>query len=161
MTSAESGEGRGDTPRAPLAEDCPARVPGHVAFIMDGNGRWAERQGLPRQAGHVRGVERLREIAKATYEWGIPVMTCFAFSTENWNRPGYEVAVLMGLFRRYIVRELDELDHRDVRVKFIGQIDRLPADLQRLAAQAEERSAQNSRMTVQLAVSYGSRAEIA
>ncbi|MEO0820497.1 MAG: polyprenyl diphosphate synthase [Pseudomonadota bacterium] len=149
-------------PRAePAAPDQPSAVPGHVAFIMDGNGRWAVRQGLPRQAGHVRGVERLREIAKASYEWGIPVMTVFAFSTENWNRPGYEVQVLMQLFRRYMIREVDDLETRGVRVRFLGQLERLPEDLQRLARQTEARTAANDRMTVQIAVSYGARAEIA
>ncbi|MEM6974009.1 MAG: polyprenyl diphosphate synthase [Pseudomonadota bacterium] len=141
-------------------EDRPARVPGHVAFIMDGNGRWAERQGLPRKAGHVAGVERLREITKASYQWGVPLITCFAFSTENWNRPAYEVQVLMQLFRRYMLRGIDELDGRNVRVKMIGERHRLPKDLQRLVAQTEERTADNTRMTIQVAVSYGARAEM-
>lgn len=144
-----------------VAEDQPAAVPRHVAFIMDGNGRWATRQGMPRTAGHVRGVERLREIAKASYHWGVEVMTCYAFSTENWNRPGYEVQVLMNLFRRYMLREIDEMETRGVRVRFIGQLDRFSEEIQRLARQTEERTAHNDRMTVQIAVSYGARAEIA
>ncbi|MEM9781418.1 MAG: polyprenyl diphosphate synthase [Pseudomonadota bacterium] len=155
-----SGETQPEVAEDPAA-DRPSTVPGHVAFIMDGNGRWAQRQGMPRKAGHVQGVERLREITKASYQWGVPVMTCFAFSTENWNRPAYEVQVLMQLFRRYMLRGVDELDGRDVRVRMIGERHRLPEDLQRLVAQAEERTAGNSRMTIQVAVSYGARAEMA
>ncbi|MEL6217023.1 MAG: polyprenyl diphosphate synthase, partial [Pseudomonadota bacterium] len=89
----------------------------HVAIIMDGNGRWAVRRGFARTAGHHRGVERVREIVSAAPGLGIETLTLYAFSTENWHRPGYEVAVLMALFRRYIVREVDELDRQSVRVR--------------------------------------------
>ena len=127
---------------------------------MDGNGRWAVERGRPRTFGHHRGAERVREIVSAAPDLGIEVLTLFAFSTENWRRPNYEVKVLMGLFRRYIVREVDELDSVGVRVRFLGQRDRLPEDLQRLMAQMEERTAENDGLILQLAVSYGSRAEI-
>ncbi|MEO0993001.1 MAG: isoprenyl transferase [Pseudomonadota bacterium] len=132
----------------------------HVAIIMDGNGRWAVRRGFARTAGHHRGVERVREIVSAAPGLGIETLTLYAFSTENWHRPGYEVAVLMALFRRYIVREVDELDRQSVRVRFIGERDRLPRDLQRLMAQTEERTAGNTELQVQVAISYGGRAEI-
>ena len=135
-------------------------APRHVALIMDGNGRWAVERGQPRTYGHHRGVERVREIVIAAPDLGIEVMTLFAFSTENWRRPDYEVKVLMRLFKRYIVREVDELDREGVRVRFIGQRERLPADLQRLMQSMEARTAENSRMTLQVAVSYGARAEL-
>ncbi len=135
-------------------------LPRHVAIIMDGNGRWANERGRPRSYGHHRGVERVREIVRAAGEMGIDVLTLFAFSTENWRRPDYEVKVLMNLFRRYIVREVDELDHAGIRVRFLGQHDRIPADLRRLMAQTEDRTRDNTKMTVQVAISYGGRNEI-
>ncbi|MEM9012158.1 MAG: isoprenyl transferase [Pseudomonadota bacterium] len=135
-------------------------VPKHVAIIMDGNGRWAARRGMARSVGHRRGVERVREIVRAAAEEGVEILTLFAFSTENWRRPDYEISVLMSLFRRYIVREVDELDGAEIRVRFIGQRERLPADLQRLMRQTEERTRENRRLTIQVAISYGARAEI-
>ena len=135
-------------------------TPRHVAIIMDGNGRWATLRGQPRTYGHHRGAERVRDIVKAAPGLGIEVLTLFAFSTENWRRPDYEIKVLMGLFRRYAVREIDELDASDVRVRFIGQRERLPADLQRLMAQMEARTADNTALTIQVALSYGSRTEL-
>ena len=134
--------------------------PRHVAIIMDGNGRWAVERGRRRTFGHHRGAERVREIVNAAPDLGIDVLTLFAFSTENWRRPDYEVKVLMSLFRRYIVREVDELDGVGVRVRFIGQRDRLPTDLRRLMYMMEERTAGNDRLVLQLAISYGSRTEI-
>ena len=144
-----------------MAELAPgARRARHVAIIMDGNGRWAVERGLPRTAGHHRGVERVREIVRRAGESGLDVLTLFAFSTENWHRPTYEIAVLMALFRRYAVREVDELDASGVRVRFIGERDRLPRDLQRLMGQMEERTRGNDGLTLQVALSYGGRAEI-
>jgi len=137
------------------------KLPRHVAIIMDGNGRWAVNRGMPRTAGHHRGVERVREIVRHAGDIGLEVLTLFAFSTENWNRPHYEVAVLMALFRRYVVREVEELDASGVRVRFIGERERLPRDLQRLMGQMEARTAENTGLTLQLAISYGGRAEIA
>lgn len=136
------------------------RLPRHVAIIMDGNGRWAQHRGLPRTAGHHRGVERVREVVRRASDLGLEALTLYAFSTENWNRPNYEVAVLMSIFRRYVVREVDELDGRDVRVKFIGQRARLPGDLRRLMDQMEARTADNRGLLLQLAVSYGGRADL-
>jgi undecaprenyl diphosphate synthase len=137
-----------------------AALPRHVAIIMDGNGRWANERGRPRTYGHQQGVERVREIVRAAGEMGVEVMTLFAFSTENWRRPDYEIKVLMNLFRRYIVREVDELDRAGIRVRFLGQHDRIPADLRRLMAQTEDRTRDNSALTVQVALSYGGRDEI-
>ena len=134
--------------------------PRHVAIIMDGNGRWAVERGRPRTFGHHRGAERVREIVRMAPDIGIEVLTLFAFSTENWRRPEYEVKVLMSLFRRYIAREVDGLDAEGVRVRFIGQRARLPKNLQNLMSMMEERTAGNTRMVLQLAISYGSRTEI-
>jgi undecaprenyl diphosphate synthase len=142
-----------------MTRDTP-RTPRHVAIIMDGNGRWAVDRGRPRTYGHHRGAERVREIVTAAPRLGIEVLTLFAFSTENWRRPEYEIKVLMGLFRRYAVREIDELDAANVRVRFIGQRERMPADLQRVMAQLEARTAGNTALTIQVALSYGARAEL-
>ena len=137
-----------------------ATAPRHVAIIMDGNGRWAVERGRPRTFGHHRGAERVRELVRMAPDIGIEVLTLFAFSTENWNRPDYEVKVLMSLFRRYIAREVDGLDAEGVRVRFIGDRSRLPRNLQNLMGMMEARTAENTRMVLQLALSYGSRAEM-
>ena len=136
------------------------KTPRHVAMIMDGNGRWAVERSRPRTFGHQRGAERVREIVRAAPDLGVEVLTVFAFSTENWRRPDYEVNVLMALFKKYIVREVDELDAEGVCVRFIGQRRGLPQDLQRLMGQMEERTASNTRLTLQVALSYGARDEI-
>jgi len=135
-------------------------VPHHVAIMMDGNGRWAERRGQPRTVGHHRGVERVREIIRAARDAGLGVLTLYAFSTENWRRPEYEVSVLMRLFRHYIVREVDELDHERVRVRFLGEREGLPRGLQRVMRQMEERTAGNDGLLLQVALNYGARREI-
>jgi undecaprenyl diphosphate synthase len=127
---------------------------------MDGNGRWAERLGQPRTVGHHRGVDRVREIIRAAPELGVETLTLFAFSTENWKRPNYEVSVLMRLFKRYIVREVDDLDHERVQVRFIGERDGLPVGLQRVMSQMEKRTSENDRLVLQIALNYGSRKEI-
>jgi undecaprenyl diphosphate synthase len=142
-----------------MTSDTP-RVPRHVAIIMDGNGRWAVERGRPRTYGHHRGAERVREIVTAAPKLGIEMLTLFAFSTENWRRPEYEIKVLMSLFRRYALREVDEIDRSNFRLRFIGQRERMPADLQRLMTQLEERTAGNTALTIQVALSYGSRAEL-
>lgn len=136
------------------------RTPRHVAITMDGNGRWAEQRGRPRTFGHHRGAERVREVVRRASDLGVECLTLFAFSTENWRRPHYEVQVLMGLFKRYIVREVDGLDAENVRVRFIGHRDHLPSGLQRVMEMMENRTAGNTGMVLQLAISYGSRAEM-
>jgi len=135
-------------------------IPRHVAIIMDGNGRWAQRRGQPRTVGHHRGVDRVREVIEAAGELGVEVLTLFAFSTENWRRPDYEVSVLMRLFKHYIIREVDELDRARVRVRFIGDRAGLPRDLQRVMGQMEQRTRANDKLTVQVALNYGARKEI-
>ncbi|MFN3615797.1 MAG: isoprenyl transferase [Rubrimonas sp.] len=145
--------------RLPSAE--PGCAPRHVAIIMDGNGRWAARRGLPRLQGHRRGVEALRGVVEGCAERGVEVLTLFAFSTENWRRPPEEVTGLMGLFRHYLRREAAELIEKGVRVRFIGDRAGLPADIRALMAGFEARTAGGRRMTVVLAVNYGGRAEIA
>jgi undecaprenyl diphosphate synthase len=136
------------------------RAARHVAIIMDGNGRWAQRRGQPRTVGHHRGVDRVREVIKAAPGLGVEVLTLFAFSTENWRRPDYEVSVLMRLFKRYIIREVEELDQAEVRVCFIGDRAGLPRDLQRVMGLMEERTCANTKLTVQVALNYGARKEI-
>lgn len=135
-------------------------TPRHVAIIMDGNGRWAERRGQPRTVGHHRGVDRVRETIRVAPDLGVKILTLFAFSTENWRRPNYEVSVLMRLFKRYIIREVDDLDRERVRVQFIGEREGLPGGLQRVMSQMERRTSQNDRLVLQIALNYGSRREM-
>jgi undecaprenyl diphosphate synthase len=138
-----------------------ARVARHVAIIMDGNGRWAARRGLPRLEGHRRGVEALRSVVEACPDFGVETLTLYAFSTENWRRPAHEVDGLMTLFRRYLRREAAELAEKGVRVRFIGDRDRLAPDIRAMMAGLEAQTAGGERLTVVLAINYGARAEIA
>lgn len=135
-------------------------VPRHIAIIMDGNGRWAKARGLPRFAGHKRGAETVRIIVKACQSLGIKYLTLYAFSSENWKRPATEVADLMGLFRLYLTRELNELHKNGVRVHFIGQRQELPKDIIELIEKTEEKTRMNTRLDLVLAVNYGSHSEI-
>lgn len=134
--------------------------PQSVAIIMDGNGRWATQRGLPRIAGHKRGVDRVKEIITASPDLGVKTLTLYAFSTENWRRPVTEVAGLMRLFRLYLRREADNLFHEGVRVRFIGRRDELPKDIQSLSADIEGRTSSNNRLTLQVALNYGGRDEL-
>ncbi len=108
-----------------------SRLPAHIAIIMDGNGRWAEREGVSRIEGHVAGLNSVREIVRSCSELGIGVLTLYAFSTENWARPKLEVKALMGLLRKYLRREIEELNRNHVRVRAIGMLERLPAPVQK------------------------------
>ncbi|MSP68060.1 MAG: isoprenyl transferase [Alphaproteobacteria bacterium] len=134
--------------------------PVHIALIMDGNGRWAKRRGLPRFAGHQQGAESVRTVVRSCRELGIRFVTLYAFSSENWKRPASEVDDLMGLLRLYVRRERDELVREGVRVRFIGDRTRLAPDIQGLLDEAEQRTAGNSLLTVCIALNYGSRSEI-
>ncbi len=134
--------------------------PRHVAIIMDGNGRWATRRGLPRLAGHKRGAETVRRIVEASPDLGVRHLTLFAFSTENWKRSAGEVSGLMGLFRLYIRREGRELMRRGARVRFIGERGPLDCELARLMAHLEELTAENRELDLTIALNYGGRAEI-
>jgi undecaprenyl diphosphate synthase len=138
-----------------------AAVPRHVAIIMDGNGRWAKARGLPRTAGHRRGVEAVREVVRGAGELGIPYITLFGFSTENWKRPADEVEFLMGLLRHYLRAELDTLAKEGARLRVIGDRDGLPRDIAAMIGEAEARTRANARIHVTIALNYGGRADIA
>ncbi len=138
----------------------PRPLPRHIAIIMDGNGRWAQARGLPRIAGHRRGAEALRRTLIAASELGIPYLTLFGFSSENWKRPTAEVDDLMGLLRHYLRGEIAELHRNGVRLRVIGEIGRLPADLITLIANAEALTRDNRAINLTVALSYGGRAEI-
>jgi undecaprenyl diphosphate synthase len=136
-------------------------VPRHVAVIMDGNGRWAERQGLDRVQGHRAGIEAVRATVRAAHELGVRFLTLYAFSTENWSRPKGEVDALMGLLEHYLEAELDELDRNGIRLRAIGRLDRLPEVARKKLDEALLRTRGNGEMTVVFALSYGGRTEIA
>jgi undecaprenyl diphosphate synthase len=147
------------TASLPATSD-PAPGPNHVAIIMDGNGRWAKARGLPRVAGHRRGADAVRRVVRGAGELGIPVLTLFAFSTENWTRPADEVADLMGLLRHYLRSELEELLKNGARLKVIGDRAGLPHDIVRDISDAETMTRANSRIDVNICINYGARAEI-
>jgi undecaprenyl diphosphate synthase len=136
------------------------KLPQHVAVIMDGNGRWGKKQGLARIVGHRKGVDVLKDLLRCCKDWGIPALTAYAFSTENWGRPLEEVDFLMTLFERVLRRELDEMNAEQVRIRFIGQIDDLPSSLQAEIAKAEEATRYNQGTMFTVAANYGGRQEI-
>ena len=135
--------------------------PAHVAIIMDGNGRWAAAKHLPRVAGHREGARAVRRTIEAAIRHGVGWLTLYAFSSENWRRPEGEVSDLTGLLRYYLRSEIAELDANGVRLRVIGERARFAADIQRELADAEARTAANRRLNLTVALSYGSRAEIA
>ncbi len=135
-------------------------LPRHVAVIMDGNGRWAQRRALPRHLGHRAGAKAVRATVEGCARRGIEALTIFAFSSENWQRPQDEVTRLMELFIESIDKEVDELHRNGIRVRFIGDLSRLRAVLGAKTAAAEARTAANQRMTLYIAVSYGGRWDI-
>lgn len=134
--------------------------PRHIAFIMDGNGRWAKRRGLPRTAGHAAGTEALRGIIRACDDLGIKYMSIYAFSTENWNRPAEEVSVLMSLITKYFLSEIDELDEKGVRIRILGDVDAFPPEQKTALVNAMARTAHNEGLQLNIALNYGGRAEI-
>jgi undecaprenyl diphosphate synthase len=135
-------------------------IPKHVGVIMDGNGRWARVRGLPRVEGHKRGAERTKDIIKAAQEVGIEVLTFYAFSSENWQRPLDEISSLMQLLFEYLSTELHDMIKEGIRFKAIGDLEKLPVDIQRLIAKTEELTAECLGYTIVLALSYGGRDEI-
>ena len=138
-------------------------LPTHIGFIMDGNGRWATKRGLPRGEGHKAGAKVFKQIGEYCADIGIRYMTFYAFSTENWHRPQQEVAGLMELFTEYLSDgelRLDENDVRQMRLHFIGRRDGLPAELLELIERAEQKTAKYDRVHVNIALNYGGRAEI-
>ncbi|RDV82429.1 isoprenyl transferase [Ammonifex thiophilus] len=138
----------------------PEALPRHVAVIMDGNGRWAAQRGLPRSAGHRAGIETLRRIVELCGELGIPILSAYAFSTENWRRPPEEVNFLMNLFIEYATREIEELRKKGVKVKVIGCRSELPPAVLAAAERLERETALGERLLLNLAVNYGARREI-
>lgn len=135
-------------------------LPRHVAVIMDGNGRWAERRGKPRIFGHQAGMKAVREVIETTADLGIPYLTLYAFSQENWKRPRTEIEALMGLLKRYIRTERKELIEKGIRVRAIGDIERLAHGSREELDELITDTAANERLTVTLALSYGGRSEI-
>jgi len=138
----------------------PPRLPRHIAIIMDGNGRWAQARGLPRIAGHRQGADAVRRTLIAAGELGIPYLTLFGFSSENWKRPQDEIESLMGLLRHYLRSEIAELHRHGVRLRIIGERDRLAGDIAGMIRNAEILTCDNDRMNLTIALSYGGRAEI-
>ena len=135
-------------------------VPRHIAIIMDGNGRWATKRFLPRVAGHVKGVDAVRDMVEACAERGIEYLTLFAFSSENWRRPAEEVTLLMRLFMTALEREVARMHLNGIRLKVVGDLSRFDAKLRAMIADAERRTANNSRMTVTICANYGGRWDI-
>ncbi len=137
-----------------------ASVPRHVAIIMDGNGRWAKARGLPRAAGHRQGAEAARKVLRAAGEAGVECLTLYAFSSENWRRPEEEITDLMGLLRLYISRELGALHKEGIRIRIIGDHTAFEPATARMVDEAVARTAANTRMTLAIALNYGSRNEL-
>ncbi len=148
------------TPSPHLSQEARASLPQHVAMIMDGNGRWAKKRGLPRVEGHRQGAESVRAIVRAAGEIGIRYLTLYAFSVENWNRPKDEVDTLMKYLARYLKNEIGELDRSNVRLEAVGQIWRLPEAVQEQLKKTKAALAKNQGLTLILALSYGGRTEI-
>ena len=134
--------------------------PIHVGIIMDGNGRWAVAKGLPRIAGHRQGAQAVRVAVSSALELGISYLTLYGFSIENWKRPVSEISDLMGLLRLYLREEIDELNENGIRIRFIGERDRLPDDISALIVDVEEKTSGNTALTLTVALSYGARQEI-
>jgi undecaprenyl diphosphate synthase len=135
-------------------------VPRHVAIIMDGNGRWAKKRLMPRVAGHVQGVERVRDTVQACIQRGVEYLTLFAFSSENWRRPQEEVSKLMELFLFALEREVDKLERNGIRLKIVGDLERFDARLRQLISEGETRTADKTRLTLTIAANYGGRWDI-
>ncbi len=136
-------------------------LPRHVAIIMDGNGRWAKKRCLPREAGHYAGMGAVRETVRAACDIGLQNLTLFAFSSENWKRPKTEVGALMGLFRAYFRSDMDELVERNVRMRIIGHRGRVAGDIHQMILDSESRTAGNTGLNLTFAFDYGGQAEIA
>lgn len=145
---------------APLTTTADSPVPVHVAIIMDGNGRWANARGKPRSMGHKAGAEAVRRTLESAAEMGVKYLTLFSFSSENWKRPAAEIADLMGLLRLYLKKEVDALCEKGARLRVIGDRSRLAADIVDAIEDAERRTAENTRITLVLAISYGARDEL-
>jgi len=157
---ARSKNGSADSVQDTAGPSDPTHGARHVAIIMDGNGRWAKRKHLPRALGHKKGVEAVRNIVRAGGELGLEVMTLYAFSSENWNRPEEEVSDLMGLLRQYIQSDIEEFVENGVRLKVIGNYRALASDIVAMIDNAIERTAGNRNMTLAVALNYGAQDEM-
>ncbi len=135
-------------------------LPQHIAIIMDGNGRWAAQRGLPRIAGHKKGLEALQDVMDIGYELNIPYLTIYAFSQENWNRPEAEIRLLMGLLQQYLTKERQRFHDRNVRFLPIGRLEQLPSSVRALVTEVAEETRSYTTQTLAVALSYGGRAEI-
>lgn len=147
-----------DSPATKVAD--PTHGAKHVAIIMDGNGRWAKKKHLPRALGHKKGVEAVRNIVRVGGEMGLNVLTLYAFSSENWSRPEDEISDLMGLLRQYIRSDIDEFVENGIKLKVIGNYKALEPDIVKLIEDALDRTAENDRMTLAIALNYGAQDEI-
>jgi len=136
------------------------RMPSHIAIIMDGNGRWAKRRGLPRTMGHTAGVESLKNTLQLCSNWGIEALTVYAFSTENWSRPNDEVNFLMTLFQTVLKRELTSLKFKEVKINFLGDLDPLPIALKDLIRESVESTSNNTGIHFNVCTNYGGRREL-
>ena len=136
------------------------KIPSHVAIIMDGNGRWAAKRGLPRNEGHRAGVENMRRVLEGAVEFGVKVLTVYAFSTENWGRPEEEVSGLLGILEETIKREVPELHKNGVRLRHLGRLEGIRVEMQQAVYAAIELTKNNDRITLNVAFNYGGRAEI-
>lgn len=143
-----------------IEELCKGPVPRHVAIIMDGNGRWATSRGKMRVEGHRAGVERLRSVLRFSDDLGIEVLTVYAFSSENWKRPVWEVKALMQILIEFMQREIDELDEENVQIRFIGDIEAMPGPVLQALHQARRRTEANTGLVFNIALNYGGRQEI-
>ena len=141
-------------------KQAPQAVPRHVAIIMDGNGRWAQRRHLPRTVGHTKGAAVVRPLIEGCVKAGVECLTLFAFSTENWNRPSEEVSTLMGLFLQYLERELESLSQAGVRFKVIGDVSGFGLELQERIISAQKKTAGNDKITLVVAANYGGRWDV-
>jgi undecaprenyl diphosphate synthase len=148
-----------DLPQAAANLDL-SRLPRHVAIIMDGNGRWAKRRGMLRVRGHLEGVESVRVVVRLARRLGLEYLTLYAFSDENWQRPATEIRALMNILLRFMRKELAELKQNQILLRAIGDLQRLPENVQRELVWAEEATREGARMTLSLALSYGGRSEI-
>ncbi len=137
-----------------------SNFPKHVAVIMDGNGRWAKERGLPRVAGHRAGVKTVREIVKASIDFGVPILTLYAFSQENWKRPKEEITVLMKLLDFFLDKELKNLIRQGVQFRTLGRIEALPLGVQKKIKEAVEKTKNNDKLILNIALNYGARTEI-
>ncbi len=154
----KKGSPDSDTDMGQMAD--PTHGARHIAIIMDGNGRWAKQKHLPRALGHKKGVETVRDIVRVAGEMGIKALTLYAFSSENWSRPADEVADLMGLLRQYIQSDIDEFDENGIQLKVIGNYKALDSDIVQLIDGALDRTANNDKMTLAIALNYGAQDEM-